>query len=330
MSTQALSNGDRRFARSSRRERRPRMKRRPRGRDAMRKGGAGRGLFVGLATIDLIYAVESFPEADRKVEAKSQTAHVGGPATNAAIAFRHLGGEAALAVAVGGHALGGVVRAELAHYGVRLVDLRPEFMGLPSISSVTVDDAGRRSVVSANAARIGEATAEVDRELCAWAEVVEVDGHQMKACRQWAEAARALGAHVVLDGGSWKQGTDELLRVVDTAICSADFHPPGCGSESETMAYLEACGVRQMAITHGAGQIAWRRGAEAGEIAPPMVEAVDTMGAGDIFHGAFCRAWTRGAEFAAALAEAAAVASRSCRYSGTRAWMLEAPGMELS
>lgn len=296
----------------------------------MRKSGAGHGLFVGLATIDLIYAVESFPEADRKVEAKSQAVYVGGPATNAALAFRHLGGEAALAVAVGKHALGGVVRAELEQYGVRLVDLLPEFAGLPSISSVTVDGAGRRSVVSANAARMGETTAEADRDLCAWAEVVEVDGHQMKACRQWAAAARAQGAHVVLDGGSWKQGTEELLRVVDTAICSADFHPPGCGSESETMEYLETRGVRQVAVTHGAGEIAWRCGEESGVILPPAVEAVDTMGAGDIFHGAFCRAWTRGAEFAAALTEAAAVAARSCRYSGTRAWMLEEPGREPS
>ena len=118
----------------------------------MGKGCTARGVFVGLATIDLVYDVEDFAAADAKIEAKSQQVYVGGPATNAAVAFRHLGGEAALVAAVGRHALAGVVRAELERYGVEFRDLHPEFEGVPSISSVAVDRMGRRSVVSANAA----------------------------------------------------------------------------------------------------------------------------------------------------------------------------------
>jgi len=281
-----------------------------------------RGLFVGLATIDLVYGVDEFPAANTKVEAKSQQVYVGGPATNAAIAFAHLGGEAALAAAVGRHALAGVVRAELEQYNVRLVDLHAEFEGVPAISAVAVDSKGRRTVVSANAARIGARAADPDMELCAWARVVEVDGHQMQACQRWAAAARAQGAHVAMDGGSWKRGTGELLRHVDTAICSADFRPPECASEDETIAYLAARGVGQIAITNGDGPVRWAMGAEAGSIETPRVEAVDTMGAGDIFHGAFCAAWARSGAFVESLAEAARVASQSCRFHGTREWMV--------
>jgi len=290
-------------------------------RDAMQHCGRARGLFVGLATIDLVYNVERFPAANTKVEASSQAVYVGGPATNAAIAFRHLGGEAALAAAVGSHALAGVVRAELDQYGVRLADLNAEFSGVPSISSVVVDDEGRRTVVSANAARMGASSAAPDVELCAWADVVEVDGHQMEACQQWARAARAKGVHVVMDGGSWKHGTEDLLAHVDTIVCSADFRPPGCADEEDTIGWLAAHGVAQIAITHGAGPVRWLRGAEAGLIEPPRVEAVDTMGAGDIFHGVFCFAWAEGRGFVEALGEAARVASESCRFHGTRAWM---------
>ncbi|MDR3792962.1 MAG: PfkB family carbohydrate kinase [Terracidiphilus sp.] len=288
----------------------------------MSEGSAVRGLFVGLATIDLVYDVEEFPAANTKIEAKSQQVYVGGPATNAAIAFARLGGEATLVAAVGRHALAGVVRAELDRYGVRLVDLKQEFEGVPAISTVAVDHKGRRTVVSANAARIGASVAEPDVELCAWARVVEVDGHQMQACQRWAAAARAQGAHVVMDGGSWKRGTEELLRHVDTAICSADFRPPECAHEDETIAFLAARGVGQIAITHGDEPVRWARGAEAGLIETPRVEAVDTMGAGDIFHGAFCAAWARGIDFREALAEAARVASHSCRFHGTREWMV--------
>jgi sugar/nucleoside kinase (ribokinase family) len=54
------------------------------------------GIFVGLCTIDLVYEVDQFPSPDSKVTARSQEASVGGPATNAAIRFGHLGGTAAL------------------------------------------------------------------------------------------------------------------------------------------------------------------------------------------------------------------------------------------
>ena len=74
----------------------------------------------------------------------------------------------------------------------------------------------------------------------------------MSACQAWAAAAHTLGIPVVLDGGSWKPGTDQLLNFVDIAICSADFLPPGCTSEDTVIQYLQSAGVRQIAITHGA------------------------------------------------------------------------------
>ena len=54
------------------------------------------GIFVGLSTIDLIYTVDEFPSANAKAVARSQAILAGGPATNAAITFSHLGGEATL------------------------------------------------------------------------------------------------------------------------------------------------------------------------------------------------------------------------------------------
>jgi sugar/nucleoside kinase (ribokinase family) len=53
----------------------------------------------------------------------------------------------------------------------------------------------------------------------------------------------------------------------------------------------------------------------------PQVEVVDTMGAGDVFHGAYCYFASTGRGFIESLAEAAKVASESCRYAGTREWM---------
>jgi sugar/nucleoside kinase (ribokinase family) len=279
------------------------------------------GIFVGLSTIDVVYRVDKFPAADTKIAAQSQDVFVGGPATNAAIAFTHLGGSASLVTASGRHALAEVIRREVESRSIRFLDLNFAFDQPPAISSVTVDEAGRRNVVSANASRITVPPAEVDGQALEQALVVMVDGHFMQASQTWAAAAHARGTPVVLDGGSWKEGTEELLANVSIAICSADFRPPGCSNEENTVRYLKQHGVKHIAITHGAEPVLFESGPSSGTMRVPQVEAVDTMGAGDIFHGAFCYFLSIGHGFIGALAEAAQIASESCRYHGTREWM---------
>jgi sugar/nucleoside kinase (ribokinase family) len=279
------------------------------------------GIFVGLSTIDIVYRVDKFPAPNTKIAAQSQEVFVGGPATNAAFAYAHLGGEASLVSAVGRHALADVIRKDAEDRSVRLLDLTPAYDQPPVISSVSVDATGRRNVVSANGARITIPAADVDQRILERAKVMLVDGHFMPSCQAWAVAAHARGIPVVLDGGSWKEGTEELLASVAIAICSADFRPPGCSSEEKTVRYLKQRGVKHVAITHGAEPVLFESGSSSGTLRVPEVEAIDTMGAGDIFHGAFCFFVSIGHGFVEALAEAAQIASESCRYSGTREWM---------
>jgi sugar/nucleoside kinase (ribokinase family) len=278
------------------------------------------GIFVGLSTIDVVYRVDKFPAADTKVTAQNQDVYVGGPATNAAMAFAHLGGSPTLATAVGRHAMADVIRKDAESRSVRIVDLNPEFAEPPTVSSVSVDSAGRRNVISANAGRVTAPPADADAHLVEKASVVLVDGHFMQACRAWAVAAHERGTPVVLDGGSWKEGTEDLLAGVSIAICSADFRPPGCANEEKTVRYLKQHGVKHVAITRGAEPVLFESGSSSGTIRVPEVKAVDTMGAGDIFHGAFCFFVSTGRGFVEALAEAAQIASESCRYLGTREW----------
>jgi sugar/nucleoside kinase (ribokinase family) len=279
------------------------------------------GIFVGLSTLDVVYVVDEFPQANTKVAALTQEVFAGGPATNAAFAFAHLGGMATLVTAVGRHAMAGPIKAEFRQHAIHLIDLNADFADAPVISSISVNKSGERNVVSANAVRVNVPAARVDRAALAGAAVVLVDGHYMEACQAWTGAARARGVPVVLDGGSWKEGTGELLRNVDTAICSNDFMPPGCAMEDDVIRYLSDCGVGNIAITHGASPIRFHTRAASGQLPVPRIEPLDTMGAGDIFHGAFCYFASSGKGFASALAEAAKIASESCRFRGTREWM---------
>lgn len=285
-----------------------------------------KGIFVGLSTIDIIYTVTEHPARNTKIAAQSQQILVGGPATNAAITFAYLGGNTTLVAPAGAHPLAAVISEECRQFGVELLDLAPVSHEAPPISSVWVDAEGRRSVVSANTSGRTIPTAVVDQACLKDAKVLMVDGHAMQACQAWAEAARSAGIPVVLDGGSWKPGTDVLLKNIDVAICSADFLPPGCITESCVIDYLRTAGVQSIAITHGPEPIRYSSNSGLGVIEVPSVEAVDTTGAGDILHGAFCFYYATGCNFAAALSQAAALASESCRYHGTRQWMQMRPG----
>jgi sugar/nucleoside kinase (ribokinase family) len=87
------------------------------------------------------------------------------------------------------------------------------------------------------------------------------------------------------------------------------------------MTYLFGHGVQAVAITRGSGPVVWAVGEERGEIKVPQVQAGDTLGAGDIFHGALCYFMMNSVPWREALAHAAEVAAYSCRFFGTRAWM---------
>lgn len=89
------------------------------------------------------------------------------------------------------------------------------------------------------------------------------------------------------------------------------------------MAFLSDLGVAHVAITHGEQPIHYRSPHQTEWLEVPAIAAVDTLGAGDIFHGAFCHAILQ-QDFPAALAIAAQVAAQACQSFGTRRW-LESP-----
>jgi sugar/nucleoside kinase (ribokinase family) len=282
-------------------------------------------IFVGLSTIDVVYEVDEFPSVNAKVAANSQSVYVGGPATNASIAFARLGGHASLVTAVGRHPLSHLVGEELQKHSIQLVDLNPGFDEVPVISSISIDRDGNRNVVSANASRVATPAAQVDAGLLKQVGTVLVDGHYMQACQAWAKAAHAAKIPVVLDGGSWKEGTAELLKYVHTAICSADFLPPVCSTKDEVIQFLRNAGVASIAITDGAEPIHFVSGSSLGTLSVPLVEVVDTMGAGDVFHGAYCYFASNDRGFIESLVEAANIASESCRHRGAQTWATALP-----
>jgi len=284
-----------------------------------------RGLFVGMANIDFTYVVNEIPARNTKVVAGSPALSAGGPAINAAITFAFLGGGAALISPVGRHSLTSVIHEELDSAGVRLHDVTREKQAPPPVSAILViRGTGERTIIATGDRDFSAPDFQCDPQWFQGISIVLVDGLYMPVCVAVAAQARALGISVVLDAGSWKPGMPGLLPHVDIAVCSNDFMPPGCRDEREVFAFLQAQGIKRSAITRGESSIHYLDEGAAGEIAVPKVQAVDTTGAGDIYHGAFCYALAQpGHSFRDALEFGARVASFSCQYLGTRSWRKE-------
>ncbi len=271
-------------------------------------------------TLDCIYQAQRPPQANEKLVADTAMMAAGGPATNAAVALAALGGRATVMAAVGQHPVTTLLREDMAQVGVSIEDLTPQRQTPPPISSIVVSQAsGERAVISRNAVGLQVDPQVVNlTDFLTDIDVVLVDGHQMVLGQQIARDLKPLGIPVVVDAGSWKPGFEQVLALANVVIASANFQPP---NGQDALSYLQGLEIPYIAITHGERPILVSDQGHVSELAVPATKVVDTLGAGDIFHGAFCHAWT--GDFPAALAAASRVASVSCQHFGTRSWMAQ-------
>ena len=289
---------------------------------------APRGLFAGLCTLDLVHRLATLPGADEKVTASSQELAAGGPAAIAALTFAALGGVATLVTGLGGHPLAEVARRDLAEHGVTMRDLA-RHAEAPAISAVRVHERdGARSVSSPDASTA--AALQPPPALDAWvhdADVVLLDGHHRDLAIAVAQLARVESVPVVLDLGRRRPVFDVLLPRAQFAVASAAFMLDD--DRPVDPAELVELGVDAAARSCGAGPIRWAVPGDSGQVAVHPVTGGDTLGAGDVLHGAVAFAVAAvGAGPALAmwpqvLRFAADVASVRVEHVGVRAWLAD-------
>ncbi|CAN5161916.1 PfkB family carbohydrate kinase [soil metagenome] len=295
----------------------------------------------GLVTLDVLQVVERLPAPDEKVVATDLEVGFGGPAANAAATAVALGVRTRLVTALGTGPIADLVRSGLRDAGVELVDLLEGAPGTPAVSTVLVTRAtGERAVVSLNATGAGDLSAlarGLADDALAGASVLLLDGHHLGAAVALAGRARAAGVTVVLDGGSWKPRLGELLPLVDHAVLSDDFALPDdavlpdpvAAADVDDLDAVRALGPRLVARSAGSGPLRYLLAdGTRGAVIPPSVardEVVDTLGAGDVLHGAYCAELVRGGSPVQALERAVMTATESIRHRGARSWSLLAP-----
>ncbi|GAA2637795.1 PfkB family carbohydrate kinase [Paractinoplanes durhamensis] len=270
-------------------------------------------LCAGLATVDLLYQVDRIPRIDEKAQATGFDVAAGGPAANAAVTAAALGAEVTLVTAIGAHPLGDLIRTDLHIHGVRVIDAAAGSTTPPPVSAITVlSGTGQRTIVSRNA---GELLVRVPEKGLPDADLTLVDGHHPALAVAAARSARRL----IVDAGTWRPVFTEILPFAEVVAASAAFrHPAEAAPTDEALA--TAIGAPHVLVTHGPDPINWFSGSEAGAVEVRPVEAVDTTGAGDAFHGALAVALAD-AGLPEAICFASRVAGVRVRHSGPRAWL---------
>jgi sugar/nucleoside kinase (ribokinase family) len=278
-------------------------------------------LFVGLNTIDLQFLVNRFPKSNTKTKALKNEICVGGPATNAAIACAFLGSETILVSPVGKHEFSGFIKNEISTCGLQFMDPIEGKDTEPVFASIITSAVnGDRTVFSyhpeINSINIDKLKFKYNNYKLAL-----FDGFYAEMALPLASEFRKRDIVTVFDGGSWKEGTEQILKYMDIAICSNDFQVPEGEKAEDVFACLHSLGVKDAAITRGGDSILCSHKAGQEEIGIERIDAIDTLGAGDIFHGAFCHFFAGGHSFTNSLQRASIIAGESCRWFGTREWM---------
>jgi sulfofructose kinase len=280
-------------------------------------------IIIGHSALDRVYRITAFPAKPTKVRALEHIESGGGTAANAAAAVARLGGAAGLWSRVGDDEAGHKIVRSLEAAGVDTSHiLQLEGTKTPT-ATVIVDGAGERLVVSE-------------------------DDHVMPMSPDWLPLDSIASAGAVLSDLSWLEGTiaafskardegvptlldvdlggghllTQIVHLTDYVILSAPaFERFTIGADrNERLAGLIAGGARHAGVTLGAKGYSWKRrdGPDGHQAAFP-IEAVDTTGAGDAFHGAFALALASGCSDEECARVASAAAALKCRRLGARA-----------
>lgn len=247
-------------------------------------------LCVGHATYDITYLLPNFPIENRKYKAERRIMVSGGPTCNAAYLLGKYGEEVSYITTLGNDVYGREILNDLKDIGVdtsRII-VKDEFI-TPCSLIITNGGTGSRTIINYREPR------NVDDFVFGYEKAPEIilfDGHELKlALKTIKEFPKAIK---VLDAGTFTEGTKTLAALVDYLVCSEDFARDYCGLEKiEEKDYLfvlqtlKKLNPNMVIVTLGELGSIMEKNGEVVKFKSFKTKAIDTTGAGDIFHGAF-------------------------------------------
>ncbi|MGL4438330.1 MAG: PfkB family carbohydrate kinase [Bosea sp. (in: a-proteobacteria)] len=275
-------------------------------------------LCVGIATLDYVYGVAALPSEGTKYRASALEVVGGGIAANAAVAIARLGGKSALLTRLGDDVTGNAIRNELR---VERVDMRhcKAVTGARSpVSAIMVDPAGERMIVSYSDPAMPTEPEWLPEILPKGVGAVLGDTRWEEGALSLFQAARKAGIPAVLDAD--RKPADSALLVAATHVAFSEIglvEQAGTSDlEKGLHTFKRAC--CWLAVTVGERGTWVLDQGEITHVPAFKVEVVDTLGAGDVWHGAFALALAEHQTELQAVRFANAAAAIKCTRFGGR------------
>jgi sulfofructose kinase len=252
---------------------------------------------VGENATDTVMRVKVFPSPGGKEKIQAITREAGGSVATALVTCRRLGLGVRYLGSVGDDETGSFQTASLRREGIDLSHLRTARGARSRISQIILDTTtGERVVLWERDPRLALNPATISSEVVAGARAIHLDATDLPACRRVARLARKASIPVVADLDFVFRGIESLLPLIDYLIASSDFIAPATGERDPFRALerlADATKGRLVGVTLGRdGALVFSEGRF--HYSPGFhIDAVDTTGAGDVFHGGFIYALVR-------------------------------------
>lgn len=281
--------------------------------------GTKRVVGVGLACLDQVLIWEDVGDSVEESKVVQSDLQGGGMAATAMVAVSRLGGVAELWTAVGDDWVGDHIVAGLIADGVDTQRVRRVKDGKSLLMVVCVDqETGERYFKKASdPTKFTDAVGDLKR--LKGAGCLLIDHSRRDDERAAAQEAGRLGVPVVSDTGRFGEWQSEILPHVDYAIVSEKGAGELSDDPYEACKQIHEMGAGSVAVTLGDKGLVYCNGETSGELPAFQVDVVDTTGAGDVFHGAFCYGLVEGFPFVDNLRFASATSALKCQKIGGRA-----------
>lgn len=282
---------------------------------------APRLLVLGHAAHDFVYRVPAIPAQPVKVLATGFNECGGGMAANAAVAIARLGGRPSYWGRVADDALGQRILDDLTAEGVDVASARKVPGCRSPVSSILVDELGGRLICSYSDPKLDSDPAWLPLERVTDYAVILADVRWPEGSAALLAAARAAGRPALLDADAARPEVLDRLSAVATHLL---FSEVGLGAAHPGIApgaALRAArrpGHALVGVTLGEDGFMWLDDTGERRVPAPRIDAIDTLAAGDVWHGAFALALAEGRPTEPAATFANRAAALKCLKAGGR------------
>jgi sulfofructose kinase len=283
-------------------------------------------LAIGVAAVDDLLYVSSYPSSNVKVSVTARERHGGGPACTAIATVGKLEGRSAYCARLGEDDLSSYIRYRLQQCHVDTTHIILDTGAAPFHSSIVVDLHGNRNVFYDASMYKPLTSDDLAESLIRSADLVLLDHVAEPALTEIANKVRGLGIPILGDIEGQSESALRLAVLVDHLVVPYDFArwASNLTSPHDACAYLAQTRRTATVVTAGSDGCYYTSGADSSITHAPAfkVETFDTNGCGDTFHGAFALAVARNFSLhdAITFASAAAAVKASGSSGARRGW----------